>query len=226
MGINNGTPQAKSDGSTEPLAYLCPVCNRPMGSSTEFVKHLKDTSCGSTCLECGELSRSGVDLYRHAQEYSHSVLRCGYKKCGKTYARIDILERHLLNHRANAAQYPCTYCCSERAFTRKDKLKQHLNNFHRIGDAQGIDLVCHHHDCDSYRPNGPHYYELDHPFKRGADYTSHIKEVHDESPYPCPVAGCNRVGAKGYFSKSPLVRHIKKEHVGTDIQFGKIPASV
>jgi hypothetical protein len=39
-----------------------------------------------------------------------------------------------------------------------------------------------------------------------------MREVHDESPYPCPEAGCERIHRKGYFRKADLTKHLKRDH--------------
>jgi predicted small metal-binding protein len=50
------------------------------------------------------------------------------------------------------------------------------------------------------------------PFKEISDYAKHMRTVHVESDYPCTVPGCDRVGAKGYFRKIDLRKHMKRVH--------------
>jgi hypothetical protein len=55
-----------------------------------------------------------------------------------------------------------------------------------------------------------------HAFKKASEWTKHMKEVHDESPFPCTVTGCNRVRGKGYFRERDLVKHVVKAHPDVD----------
>jgi len=50
------------------------------------------------------------------------------------------------------------------------------------------------------------------PFKNLSAYTKHMREVHDESPYPCDVAHCHKIGGKGYFRKRDMVKHRQRDH--------------
>jgi predicted small metal-binding protein len=52
----------------------------------------------------------------------------------------------------------------------------------------------------------------DFTFKSRAEYTKHMRETHDESPYPCTKASCKRVNGKGFFRKRDMLKHMKKEH--------------
>ncbi|KAJ0352159.1 hypothetical protein COL154_002462 [Colletotrichum chrysophilum] len=50
------------------------------------------------------------------------------------------------------------------------------------------------------------------PFSTQAEYTKHMKEAHDFTPFPCNVAGCIKTGKKGYSREKDLINHRKKEH--------------
>lgn len=50
------------------------------------------------------------------------------------------------------------------------------------------------------------------PFKKRSDCMRHLKEVHNFTPFPCPVAECKRIGPKGYTSFDGLKNHLDREH--------------
>lgn len=51
-------------------------------------------------------------------------------------------------------------------------------------------------------------------FEKRPDYNKHLKDVHDETPFPCPVDGCERVRARGYTREGDLIRHLASKHQG------------
>jgi hypothetical protein len=49
-------------------------------------------------------------------------------------------------------------------------------------------------------------------FASRGEYTKHMRQEHDETPFPCSKAGCKRVNGKGFFRKRDLMKHLKREH--------------
>ncbi|KAJ8060032.1 hypothetical protein OCU04_011643 [Sclerotinia nivalis] len=39
-----------------------------------------------------------------------------------------------------------------------------------------------------------------------------MREEHNESTFPCNIAGCSRVGRRGYFREKDLIKHRRQEH--------------
>ncbi|KAJ5004588.1 Zinc finger protein Gfi-1 [Colletotrichum sp. SAR 10_66] len=81
----------------------------------------------------------------------------------------------------------------------------------------GIPPVCPYPGCEFHR--GDLFKDLSveeqrstKPFSTQAEYTKHMKEAHDFTPFPCNVAGCIKTGKKGYSREKDLINHRKKEH--------------
>ena len=170
------------------------------------------------CSECGAAFSSGNKLSEHSEETGHAAFICEQLDCDSAFSRYDTYERHLKIHEDNVKRYACPHCKKHRGvngFKRKDHLTQHLRNYHHIGeDEVASDFLrkksCPHHDCPEWRP--ANLWPKNEAFQKISDYTKHMKKVHDESPFPCPVPGCDRIGGKGYFRRRDLFRHQKKEH--------------
>ncbi|KAI0183184.1 hypothetical protein EV127DRAFT_321280, partial [Xylaria flabelliformis] len=133
--------------------------------------------------------------------------------------------------------YPCAECTTyqgRNGFKRKDHLVQHLRVFHRWDDDQLATLtsagqnsrltipICHFPECDYYRDPGFKDMGIreqakNRPFDKQSHYTDHMKREHDWSPYPCKVAGCNKVNGAGFFSITAFERHSKGKHPGSAI---------
>ncbi|EEY16954.1 conserved hypothetical protein [Verticillium alfalfae VaMs.102] len=114
-------------------------------------------------------------------------------------------------------------------FKRKDHLRQHLRAFHKFNAEELSELrrsrrgiydapkTCPHSGCFGYRDEHFHALEAaeqykDRPFDGQKDFNEHMKKIHDETPFPCSISGCDRVGAKGYLRQKALVDHHKKKH--------------
>ncbi|RYP09170.1 hypothetical protein DL764_001441 [Monosporascus ibericus] len=112
----------------------------------------------------------------------------------------------------------------------KDHLVQHLEHYHKL-DLEEIEkacpkwkrqrendfLVCPRQGCDAHRDDAfrslPWSQQVQSkPFKSRGDYGKHMKEVHKETPFPCTVAECDRVGAKGYMREKDLIKHLSNKH--------------
>jgi hypothetical protein len=77
--------------------------------------------------------------------------------------------------------------------------------------------VCPHVECEHHRYykglfNGYQSDSKDAPFQKQSDVTKHLKEVHNESPFPCDIPGCDRTGGKGYARQKDLKNHRAKQH--------------
>lgn len=169
-----------------------------------------------TCNECDESFGSQEDLGQHAGEEGHAALICNQPDCGRAFSRLDIYKRHQLSHDEDAKRYPCKYCKKYRGnkgFKRKDHLTQHLRGYHHIGEddvkSEFSKKFCTVQDCPDTRGDRK---RDEAPFKKTSDYTKHMKSVHNQSKFPCPETGCDRVGAKGYSRKTDLWKHLKKVH--------------
>jgi len=77
--------------------------------------------------------------------------------------------------------------------------------------------VCTHPDCPKFRE--PEFQQLSRsakeagkPFHSQSEYTKHMRDEHNECLYPCDVAGCERIGRKGYFREKDLIKHRREQH--------------
>ncbi len=225
--------QAWESSPASPEEILRPITEsysggRDLSEATSTHGFLFDQSRHS-CQECNSQFPTKVMLDSHAKATLHAPYGC---LCGKHFSRIDVLKRHIQSLLATES-YPCPHCKKHRgpqAFTRHDHLTQHLRNHHKIepGDESEDQLQqsprkkkktfsCHHDTC-SYRPGFPP--QLDDAaydprpltFPTRGELTRHLREVHDESLFPCLEIGCPRVGGKGYFRKRDLSNHAKDHH--------------
>jgi hypothetical protein len=176
------------------------------------------------CSDCNAVFQTSWELRYHARDYNHGVFRCSFAECDSTFTRESDLVRHELQHDAiELPKFPCPHCSRHRGsngFKRKDHLTQHLRNYHNMEleavAGYGLVYACTHQGCPESRPlteswvlrNENHGY----PFKTKAEQTKHLKEVHDESIFPCPEPYCDKVGGQGYMRKSDLTKHIKVKH--------------
>ena len=55
-------------------------------------------------------------------------------------------------------------------------------------------------------------------FQTRGELTRHLREVHDESPFPCQERGCSRVGGKGFFREKDLLKHVEDHHISAEFQ--------
>ncbi|KZL68713.1 CROL alpha [Colletotrichum tofieldiae] len=186
-----------------------------------------------TCVECKVKFRYNSKLQEHAIEAQHSPYSC---VCGKTFARLDVLNRHLDSLGTGLPKFPCQFCKRHRGkdgFRRRDHLLQHVRGYHKFEAEGKIDdilpsrrgkhlapPVCSYRGCPQYRDDsfsklGPDEQQRTKPFASQSEYTKHMKTVHSFTPFPCTVLGCNKTGSKGYVREKDLVNHKKKEHPDT-----------
>jgi hypothetical protein len=55
-------------------------------------------------------------------------------------------------------------------------------------------------------------------FQTRGELTKHLREVHDESPFPCQEKICSRVGGKGFFREKGLLKHVEDHHISAEFQ--------
>ncbi|KAI1313206.1 hypothetical protein F5Y03DRAFT_338402 [Xylaria venustula] len=175
---------------------------------------------------------------QHIQHFviSKSPFRC---QCGKEFTRLYTLERHIGDSKKHLVpKYPCPHECTayhgKNGFRRKDHLVQHLRFFHKYKDGELATIsrprqtqmlnvsVCPFQSCEYYRDTefkdwGISRQEKNRPFDKQSDYTRHMKQEHDWSPYPCKVLGCSKTDGKGFFSFTAFEKHYKEKHPGTTI---------
>ena len=197
--------------------------------------HLRlGTSTPMDCVECQASFRSKGDLHRHAKERQHRPYGC---ECGALFSRLDVFYRHLESVDESDPKYPCKYCRRHRGtegFRRRDHLMQHIRNYHHHEADEADETttrpsskpksrlrysfpVCSHPECPLYRDETfkqlPRSVQLEKkPFSSLSGYTKHMREEHNECSFPCDVAGCNRVGRRGYFREKDFMKHRKEQH--------------
>ncbi|KAI3558234.1 hypothetical protein CABS03_02604 [Colletotrichum abscissum] len=182
------------------------------------------------CVECSVEFRSKAKLQEHANEAQHNPFACS---CGKNFARLDVLYRHLDSMGTDLPKFPCQFCKSHRGengFRRRDHLLQHVRGYHKF-EAEGkiedimpsrrgkyqIPPVCHFADCLHYRDENFKTLSREEqsvlkPFESQSEYTKHMKNAHDFTAFPCTVRGCSKTGAKGYAREKDLIKHRQKDH--------------
>ncbi|KAI0900294.1 hypothetical protein F4806DRAFT_491181 [Annulohypoxylon nitens] len=181
-----------------------------------------------SCAQCHEsfLNKAQPDF--HGLNDIHKAFACS---CGRSFTRSDALDRHLRSNLKDERPFPCTFrkCPrSKRGFSRRDHLAQHLQNYHKLNQKQFNEVFpAERHPYDRYHcifpmcelNGGEESKHLDWieqrnqaPFKKRSDYMKHLKEIHNATPFPCPVTECKRIGPKGYTSFDGLKKHLDREH--------------
>ena len=90
-------------------------------------------------------------------------------------------------------------------FKRKDHLKQHIRNYHRIETEEKLIHACEYDDCkDSYGSLKV--------FTVFEQFANHMLDAHNSSAYVCQFDGCDRVGLNGFENDKLRKLHLKKEH--------------
>ncbi|KAI1428405.1 hypothetical protein F5Y12DRAFT_711041 [Xylaria sp. FL1777] len=183
-----------------------------------------------TCAECNRIFENKTQLHKHSKDQKHNRYACS---CGVNFARNGVLTRHLESFTKESAKYPCTLCRrhqGNQSFRRKDHLIQHFQGYHKM-DQDDINnasppksqvqsrqiLICPHADCEAYRDDafktlGWREQFDGKPFQTQSDYNKHMRDIHKESTFSCPVGSCDRVGAKGYMREKDLIKHLAAKH--------------
>lgn len=223
--------------TVETLSYGFATCNFP--GCTERIPpwSLKEHfQAAHPCPGCDFSGPFLIDLAAHAATTGHAPFACSYKSCEREFSRSDSLKRHIAQHLESQPRYECPHCYKhngEKAFKRRDHLTQHLRGYHNIGvDAmRSKSNSCPHATCDQYRPGvfatdgspifqkGDRYWgyvvaDKYQAFKSTKAFQDHMRKSHNETPFQCPVPGCDRKGAKGWFRKREYIKHHQKDHGG------------
>ncbi|KAK8875067.1 CROL alpha [Apiospora arundinis] len=163
---------------------------------------------------------------KHHWVVSTSPFRC---ECEKQFAKLDTLQRHIRKFQSSTRDFVCKEPGCAKAFQRKDHLVQHLRHGHHYSDAglqekfparqaiMNVKPICHFTSCPYYRDAGFRdqplaWQEENKPFAKQADYTKHMRDAHEWSPYPCDVPSCDKKDKKGYFSQKALLKHRQEQH--------------
>ncbi|KZL80333.1 amp-binding enzyme [Colletotrichum incanum] len=172
-----------------------------------------------TCVECKMKFRNNAKLQEHGNEAQQSPYSC---VCGKTFARLDVLNRHLDSLGTDLPKFPCQFCKRHRGkdgFRRRDHLQQHIQGYHKF-EAEGKSMIsCLLDEANTWHRHfsklSPDEQQRTKPFASQSEYTKHMKTVHNFTPFPCTVPGCNKIGSKGYVREKDLINHRRKEHPDT-----------
>ncbi len=182
----------------------------------------------NVCQECNTQFRNRTALDGHAKQAQHAPYLC---LCGVTFSRFDVMNRHI-DKFSPRMRHPCPYCTrfsGLEAFPRRDHLTQHLRNFHNIDISDGTQdsqppakkrigrnkiLSCPHEGCvyhsqTTAMPPNPPGNQDQIVFRKRQEFTQHLREVHNESLFPCNILGCDRNGGRGFFRKRDLLKHQK-----------------
>ncbi|KAK7977365.1 hypothetical protein PG988_004855 [Apiospora saccharicola] len=183
-----------------------------------------------TCAECGEAFDSRNQQQLHGENSQHSPFVCA---CGVTFSRVDVLHRHIDGYAKDVPKFPCKFCKFHRGkhgFRRRDHLVQHLRGYHKFDEEDISEAcppkvklgkrqfpTCPHRGCDFFRDDAFqsmswHEQMAQRPFATQGTFTKHLKEVHKQTPFPCDVESCDRVGAKGYVREKDLMKHYAAKH--------------
>jgi hypothetical protein len=221
------------------LVCRIPGCRQAFSTWAQCIRHEADPHItehhrvpdpdGLACSECSEVFTTKQGLHNHSIARQHSPYACS---CGAKFAREDTLNRHFISLNEDSPKFPCNFCKrhgGKSGFRRRDHLVQHLQGYHKF-DTEKVDracprkgiqsrrfLLCPHVGCEASREASFHSLTLQEkvtlrPFKSKAEYSRHMKDVHAESPFPCSISGCARVGSKGYTREKDLMKHYADKH--------------
>lgn len=193
------------------------------GDMSSYKRHLQESHVKIfACDECAYVGKSQYEVQLHASRQGHTAFACTHDDCEKKFSRLDTYQRHQRTHREDAKRFPCKYCRKYRGskgFKRRDHLTQHVRNYHHIDQDKPIETIherrwCPKEECPESRPTFTTYNSPG-AFASSKEWIKHMRTVHDDSGFPCPRPGCDRVNGKGYFRKADLRAHLRKVH-GTD----------
>ncbi|XP_071957808.1 uncharacterized protein [Antedon mediterranea] len=114
--------------SNESHHYPCHVCGKVQVSIRQLKIHMPthDTARLHLCDICGLGYKTNRDLKKHRNNHSDErPFVCD--SCGKAFPTKVKLNRHFVCVHNPIKAFPCTYDGCEKRFSRKDKLKDHLN---------------------------------------------------------------------------------------------------
>ncbi|KAF7550765.1 hypothetical protein G7046_g7921 [Stylonectria norvegica] len=183
------------------------------------------TASRHQCVECDHVYQTQEALSEHAAQSGHKSFVC---ICGCGFVRKDALTRHIESLDTGIPKYPCNFCRKHRGengFRRRDHLRQHVRGYHKFDVEKKVprrryngiptERDCPHVECIEHMPSAAHFINgFPMPFKLRSAFIKHMKEVHDETPHPCEILGCDRVGAKGFATETGFLKHRQAKHPG------------
>lgn len=206
-----------------------PTCQYQGPMQDDLYEHFRTAH---PCAFCGKAFFGYEEFQKHhAYSSGHPKWHCAVVGCSSKFSRRDVLVRHhKTQHNADKSKFCCEQCKTidrVKVFKRKDHLTQHLREFHNqevvVRDYSEC-CSCPHYGCEYFRVGAYDYSGAtnemfqqeksgcEHAFSLGHHFQRHMRQVHKESPFHCQAPGCDRRGAKGYFSQNGLEKHQLKEH--------------
>ncbi|KAI3320596.1 hypothetical protein HD806DRAFT_524623 [Xylariaceae sp. AK1471] len=144
------------------------------------------------CITCHTRCQNNDALRKHGKTGDHHPYGC---VCGNTFARLDVLERHIAS-KNKVAKFLCPLCNHDqvlKTFSRADHLPQHLRTFHKIpGGKIPEDFAA------SLAHDGP-----------AAEDKMSFQPI---PSFPCLMPGCMRTGELAYFRQIDLDEHTLLMH--------------
>ncbi|KAK8094695.1 hypothetical protein PG997_001380 [Apiospora hydei] len=143
------------------------------------------------------------------------------------------MQRHIDGYATDVPKFPCKFCKfhhGKHGFRRRDHLVQHLRGYHKFDDEEVREAcpatkklrilqlpTCPHRGCEFFRDDSFHKLKLSEqmsqkPFSTQSALSKHLKEIHKQTPFPCDVEDCEKVGAKGYIREKDLMKHRTAKH--------------
>lgn len=233
--MQNGGNHLVQEVSSESLNTLPP---KPQGTYDSTALHgYLQIGNRTYCQQCNLYFPTRAILKSHAREAQHSPYRC---RCGTFFSRLDVLRRHIQTFQPEIS-YPCPHCKKHRgsrAFARLDHLTQHIRGYHHMESGDDSDEIQSPHSSRKRKTTFKCLYEtcsyttpmssepdqqmptvvMSRTFQTRGEFTKHLREVHNESTFPCVEMGCSRVGRKGFFRKKDLLKHVKDHHSSAEFQ--------
>lgn len=141
-----------------------------------------------------------------ASEPMQQLFACPLVGCNDSFTRKDSIARHLQSRKHfssfNQVSFECKICA--KTFSREDHVTQHERRYHGVGDEieRPNNVGCMHDQC------------VGRLFRSYAELHKHIRSTHKETPFQCPVHGCERVGSNGWFRAHDRMVHQRRHHAG------------
>ncbi|KAI1495296.1 hypothetical protein F5X96DRAFT_3653 [Biscogniauxia mediterranea] len=185
---------------------------------------------GYACIQCEESFPNKTQLEWHGYRHNYQPFACS---CGMEFTRHSSLCRHIhaFNEDEQILACPFRRCPrNKNGFPRKDHLIQHLEGIHGCSeDAMRRRLPSYYfpvYDLMTTCPvphcelaGGEDFFNLEwtvqrqlSAFRTFRGYRKHMKEIHEETPFPCTVPDCNKIGANGYLHEKNLMKHLADSH--------------